>query len=140
MKKLNLITLFLLVITISVQSQINTEANSSNSDATSKKTIEKFQVVLCDHQTDTLTLAQLRNCNTIKVLNEPQMEIISYSIVCLVGKSDIYEYNGTGSILPERVIENLSKDGITHFWIENITVLKDNSELNIGTRKFFLKS
>lgn len=140
MKKLNLIALFLLTVTISVQSQVNSEINSSKSGATSKTTADKYHVAFCDYQTDTITYEQLRNCNIIKVLNEPKMEIIAYQIVCVINKSDIYEYNGTGSILPDRVIENLSKDGITHFWIENITVLKDNSELNIGTRKIFLKS
>jgi hypothetical protein len=140
MKKINLIALFLLVVIVSVQSQVNTGVKSSLSDATGKTTIDKYHVAFCDYQTDTISFEQLRNCNTIKVLNEPQLEIISYSIVCLVGKSDIYEYNGTGSQLPERVIQNLLRDNITHFWIEKITVLKDNAELNIGTRKFYLKS
>ncbi|HLN52813.1 MAG TPA: hypothetical protein VK212_03830 [Lentimicrobium sp.] len=140
MKKLNLIITFLVVLTFSANSQVITKVTEGSTGATCKVNTDKNKVVFCDIKTDTLSSFQLRDCNTIKVLTDPTMEIISYSLIFRTKNSDIYEFSGSGNLLPEKVIDKILTNDLSFFWLENITVKKGDATLNIGTRKFYLKS
>lgn len=112
----------LVLITVSAKSQV----------------VTKDQVIFCDYATDTLTKEQFKNCDKFRVLTDKDMEVVSYTLVYRNG-SDIFEFNGTGNSLPERVITQILDQGVEAFWLEKITVIKENNKFNLGTRKFCLK-
>lgn len=122
MKSLKLIIAMLVLITVSAKSQV----------------VTKDQVIFCDYATDTLTKEQFKNCDKFRVLTDKDMEVVSYTLVYRNG-SDIFEFNGTGNSLPERVITQILDQGVEAFWLEKITVIKENNKFNLGTRKFCLK-
>lgn len=140
MKNLNLILGILFVFTVSLKSQVVTQVHERSVGKGCKINTDKNKVAFCNCKTDTLTVDQISKCNELNVVTDAAMEIVSYSIVFRFGKDNIYEYKGTGKNLPQNVIDKIIESDIAYFWVENVKVKKDGKLLDIGTRKFYLKS
>jgi|GEM_PF-4953031 len=138
MKNLNFIIAMLVMISVTAKSQVVTKAGTESKNEITKIAGDKNQVIFCDYATDTLTKEQFRNCDKIRVLTDKNMEVVSYTLVYRNG-SDIFEHNGTGNSLPERVITQILEQNVTAFWLESITVIKDTNKFNLGARKYYLK-
>ncbi len=139
MKRLNFVLAILLLLCVSGETQVLTTATTEKTGTTCKANTDNSRVVFCDYMTDTLTYEQLKTCDEINVLTNPEREITSYVLVCRINENDIYEFTGKGKYLPTTVIAKLITGGVTHFWLENLTAKKGDETFDLGTRKFHLK-
>lgn len=97
-------------------------------------------ITLCGMQNDTLTIAQLKSCSELIILDSLSREILSYTLSFTSSDgADLYEYHGTDNKLTADGIDYIITSGIERFLIHQVYLAGGSDNEVQGHRWFVVK-
>lgn len=141
MKKILIPSVILLLIAFNTFGQ----SDATNISLTSKSAVGKTNktntaITLCGLQNDTLTLAQLKSCSELVILDSQSKEILSYALSYISSDgADLHEYKGAGNNLAASEIDHIITAGVQRFLIDQIYLAGGPDNKLPGHRWFVIR-
>ncbi len=87
-----------------------------------------------------ITFEQLLRCKEVTIEGKPEVDIVSYDIMCLMPTDgDIEVHSIIGNKIPDELIQTIIAEGINKILIENIIAMDHSENVSLGFRYFDLK-
>lgn len=135
------LSILILISNLCLGQSINSNDMKPNSGATSSchGSYENKSIGICSNKTDTLTILQLKGCSRLSVDNDNKKVITSFRLWYKPNDTTMAMKSISGDQIPKDIINKIIALGIKKIMVDEVFGVEGKTNLNLGSRWFYLK-